>query len=61
VTDPKGKPIKDVVCLYEDVYRVMTVTGPDGTFDLGRISLTSNPRHQYGVIFRAPRPQRGSS
>jgi protocatechuate 3,4-dioxygenase beta subunit len=57
VTDPQGKPIKDVVCSTEDNCSASGVTGPDGKFDLGRIALST-----YGTVFMtfdSPRPNWG--
>ena len=56
VTDPEGRPIKDVVCSVEDVYTVSAITGADGRFDLGRITLTARPESPRRIVFRAPRP-----
>ncbi len=60
VTDPKGRPIEDVVCLVQWVYPISGATGADGRFDLGRVSLPSG-RRTSPITYRAPRPGRGDA
>lgn len=57
VTDPQGKPVKDVFCLMEYYYSVGEYTGADGKFDLGRIALPSSGA--VPITLRVPRPSSG--
>ena len=59
VTDPRGRPIKDVLCLIQHHITVSVHTDATGRFDLGRVTLVPDPRLRRRVTFRAPRPQRG--
>lgn len=58
VTDGKGRPVKDVLCLIERLITVADHTDANGRFDLGRVSLRHGFWRPYAVTFRAPRPQR---
>ena len=57
VSDPQGKPVRDVQCLLESRTSVSQYTGADGWVDLGRVALSSSGTAI--ITFRSPRPNYG--
>ncbi len=55
VADEAGKPVRDVAVLVGKAKAATAITGDDGRFDLGQISMTEG---MPTVLFRAPRPYR---
>lgn len=60
VTDPEHAPLSDIVCLVEYPVYSRATTGPDGKFDLGRVSFRPDSSDPLRVTFRAPRPKTGT-
>lgn len=50
-----GRPVADVACA-TTVQNLVAVTGADGRFDLGRVSLEPGLKVRPAVTFTAPRP-----
>jgi hypothetical protein len=54
VTDAEHAPLSDIVCLVEYPVYLRATTGPDGKFDLGRVSFRADSSDPLRVTFRAP-------